>query len=89
MIVHRPSLKVSKFLTRLLNTIRGRETYLFLHLTFETSRSSPSSRPSLPGATRLERGEHWVKYLTKLCRGFPELHTIDYVPGVGHDGGAM
>jgi hypothetical protein len=48
-----------------------------------------TSLSSLTGANRLERGENWVKYLTKLSDGWPALHTIDYVPGVGHDGGAM
>ncbi|SJX60648.1 uncharacterized protein SRS1_11876 [Sporisorium reilianum f. sp. reilianum] len=41
------------------------------------------------GTTHLDRGRNFVRHLTQLDGGFPAAHTVNYVPGVAHDGLGM
>ncbi|SNX81930.1 uncharacterized protein MEPE_00635 [Melanopsichium pennsylvanicum] len=41
------------------------------------------------GTTHLGRGRNFVKHLTQMDGGFPAAHTVNYIPGVAHDGLGM
>ncbi|PWZ01410.1 hypothetical protein BCV70DRAFT_73409 [Testicularia cyperi] len=41
------------------------------------------------GLTHLGRGRNFVKHLQQMDGGFPEAHTVNFVPNVTHDGLGM